>query len=245
MNQQYLIRLDDACPTMNHQKWGSIERLLDTYGIKPMAGVVPHNADVNLQKDIDDKLFWNIVSSWQKKGWAIALHGYDHCYISDNAGINPMWYRSEFAGVPLQLQKEKIRLGVSILKEQQITPRYFFAPSHTFDTNTLKALCEESDIRIISDGIGRYPYRQGEFYFIPQIVGHCIVMPMPGIYTFCFHPNMMNSQSFSALEEFLKAHSKEFISFDQIDLTRYGEKKLFDRLLSWLFFSYRKIRGLR
>ena len=34
MQTKYLIRLDDACPTMNCQLWGKMEDLLDKYGIE-------------------------------------------------------------------------------------------------------------------------------------------------------------------------------------------------------------------
>ena len=33
---KYLIRLDDACPTMDAQKWSRIEDILNRGGVKPM-----------------------------------------------------------------------------------------------------------------------------------------------------------------------------------------------------------------
>ena len=156
-----------------------------------------------------------------------------------------MWKRSEFAGVPLDKQKEKIHKGVEKCKEHGIKPKYFFAPSHTFDKNTLVALREESDIRIISDTIGRFPYKFKEFYFIPQITGHCVKMPLNGIYTFCFHPNVMDDIAFSKLECFLNMYGKQFIGFDEIELNNFGKKKAFDKLLSSFYFFQRRIRGLR
>jgi len=68
--------------------------------------------------------------------------------------LNPLWTRSEFAGLKLEEQKEKIKKGLSIMKENGVEPGYFFAPSHTYDSNTLNALESESNIRIISDTIG-------------------------------------------------------------------------------------------
>ena len=247
MKQQYLIRLDDACPTMDSLKWAQMEALLDKYGVVPMVGIVPDNHDENLIKQEVDEDFWKKVQTWQDKGWAIAMHGYDHCYISDKGmqGINPMWKRSEFAGVPIDLQKEKIRLGVRILRNHGINPKYFFAPSHTFDENTLVALREESDIRIISDTIGRYPYKDEDFYFIPQITGHCVKMPFDGIYTFCFHPNMMDSGAFERIEVFLRLNGGSFIEFDKINLDKFDGKKFWDRVISHFFFLLRRARGLR
>lgn len=247
MQTKYLIRLDDACPTMNCQLWGKMEDLLDKYGVKPMVGVIPHNEDPQQMIETPDEMFWSNVKAWQKKGWAIALHGYNHCYTSNRGlkGLNPMWERSEFSGLSLEEQKNKIRKGVELMRGNGINPQFFFAPSHTLDENTLNALREESDIRIISDTIGRYPYKYEDFWFIPQIVGHCVKMPIAGIYTFCFHPNIMDNVAFDRLEDFLRVYSNSFVGFNQIDLTHYGRKGMFDKLLSYFFFSYRKLRGLR
>ncbi len=245
MKQKFLIRLDDACPTLDKSKWSRMEALLDYYGIKPMVGIVPNCQDENLVFQDKNLLFWDEALEWQSKGWVVALHGYDHCYLTKDAGINPMWNRSEFAGLPLESQKEKIKLGVAIMREHGLNPQFFFAPSHTFDDNTLIALREESDIRIISDTIARYPYKKGDFYFIPQIVGHCVKMPMNGLYTFCFHPNTMDDKAFSNLESFLKQYENDFITFDNINLQKCGNKSLFDTILSILFFAYRSVRGLK
>ena len=227
-HSKYLIRLDDACPTMDAVKWQRMETLLDAYGVKPMVGIIPNCQDPQLMLDEPDPHFWQKALSWQEKNWTLAMHGYDHCYMSDKgmSGLNPMWERSEFAGVPLEKQREKIRDGIQILKAKGIDPKFFFAPSHTFDKNTLIALREESDIRIISDTIG-------------------VKMPISGIYTFCFHPNMMDDSAFEELEKFLHSYADSFVSFDQIDLYKYGKKGMIDRLISHLFFFYRKLKGLR
>lgn len=247
MRQKYLIRLDDACPTMDASKWGRMENLLDNYGVKPMVGVIPYNEDPQQFIDSEDNGFWNKVHKWGEKGWSIALHGYNHCYSSDGGmkGINPMWSRSEFAGLSLEEQREKIREGVAIMKDAGVEPKYFFAPSHTFDYNTLAALKEESAIRIISDTIGRYPYKKDGFLFIPQIAGHCVKMPVNGIYTFCFHPNTMSDVAFDNLEQFLNKYRDWFISFQNLQIEQYGKKSIVDRLISWSFFTYRKIKGLK
>ena len=244
MKIHYLIRLDDACPTMDHAKWQHMEDILDKYGIKPMVGVIPHNEDTMQQIDTPDDGFWRKVKAWEKKGWTIALHGYNHCYISNEGkkGLNPLWNFSEFAGVPLDVQKEKIRKGIEILKEHDIISKYFFAPGHTFDENTLTALREESEIRIISDTIATKPYRHKDFFIIPQFSGQCRDMKLPGVYTFCFHPNTMDNASFEQTEKFLKEHREMFISFEDMDLSRVKSQSIFDRLLRWGYFTIRRIK---
>lgn len=241
---RYLIRLDDACPTMDKLKWGRVEKILDDYRVKPMVGIIPANAD---QKQIihePDPKFWRKVKKWESKGWAIALHGYDHCYISNKGGLNPIWARSEFAGVPLDVQKEKIRNGITILKAHGITPKYFFAQSHTYDENTLIALREESEIRVISDTIATKPYKKFDFIFIPQVVGSCRKMIIPGVWTFCLHPSVMTEEGFENLEEFIKNNSKSFVSFDSLPLDNVKSKTLMSKILSSLYFTIRKIKGI-
>ena len=245
--KKYLIRLDDACPTMNHQKWESMEALLDKYSIKPMVGVIPHNEDKEQIIDESDPLFWQMVKEWEQKGWAIALHGYNHCYTSDGGlqGLNPMWSRSEFAGLSLEKQREKIKYGIAIMEEHGIKPKYFFAPSHTFDDNTLIALKEESDIRIISDTIATKPYNYKGFTIVPQLGGHCAEMHIPGIWTFCLHPSDMSEENFIQTEYFINKYRDYFTSFDKLDLVNIGKKNYFSRILSWFYFKYRENRNIK
>lgn len=247
MSNKYLIRLDDACPTMDGVKWQRMFDVLDNYGVHPMVGIIPHNEDPQQEIDAPDAEFWNKAKCWQQKGYAIALHGYNHCYISDNGlkGLNPLWERSEFAGVPLDVQKQKILDGFNILIRHGLKPKYFFAPSHTFDGNTLIALRECSDIRVISDTIATKPYRSEDFVFIPQLGGHCSKIRIPGVWTFCLHPSLMKDEDFVGTESFLQRHGDEFITFDDIDLECVGPKDAFSRILSRIYFIQRTIRRIK
>lgn len=244
MKRKYLIRLDDACPVMKKERWDTVELILDRYHITPLVGIVPHCEDENISTDRPDKDFWLKARRWQDKNWAIALHGYNHVYSSDEGGINPLWNRSEFAGLPLDLQRKKIRDGLSVFKNYGICAKYFFAPSHTFDMNTLEALKEESSIRIISDTIALEPYKLGEFVFIPQFGGLCREIPFPGTFTFCLHPSTMNDEQFKNLENFLKLHTFEFISFSDIDISKLKKKSTMSRLFSFTYFTLRNFRRL-
>ena len=89
-DHKYLIRLDDACSTMDKAKWCRMEDLLDEFGVKPMVGVIPDCQDDKLKIICEDAKFWEDVLKWQRKGWSIAMHGYNHCYISDKGmqGLN-------------------------------------------------------------------------------------------------------------------------------------------------------------
>lgn len=244
LKARYLVRLDDACPTMSIERWGKVESVLDKYGVRPMVGIVPNCHDEKLVIDNEDEHFWEKARGWQNKGWAIAMHGYDHEYVSDKGleGLNPLWKRSEYAGVSLDVQRKKIREGVSILKSKGLNVKYFFAPSHTFDENTLIALREESEIRVISDMYTLKPYREDNFVFIPCQIGHPQKMPLPGLYTICLHPNTFDNAALERLGQFLKENQSNVIAFSDIDVDKVGRKRLIDRLVSWAYYKWRSMR---
>ena len=236
----YIIRLDDACEKMDIEKWSRMEALLDKYGIKPLVGVIPHCEDPMMDKYEYDYYFWDKVRSWENKGWAIALHGYNHVYSSKSGGIKPVNKRSEFAGELLETQKEKITLGVEILQNHGINPKVFFAPAHTFDENTLLALKECSEIRIISDTVANDIYLKDGFTFVPQQAGSVRSLPLKTV-TFCYHPNVMDDTAFKELDIFLEKRNVQFRTFP-ISRESCREVSLFDVLLQKLYFTFRQLR---
>ncbi len=238
----YLIRLDDACPEMDATKWQAIEDILGRYGLKPLVGIIPNNQDPQTIKDNVDNNFYDKARRWQEKGWAIALHGYNHVCTTEEGGINPVHRRSEFAGLPLSEQITKIGKGYTNLINGGLIPRYFFAPSHTYDKNTLKALEEVTPIRIISDTIALRPYSQYGFTFVPCQMGKFRTPPFNGYWTFCFHPNEMDNVSIAEFEEFIKDNVDKFIAFDEINFDNIRRKSLVDRLLSAAYFVIRRLR---
>lgn len=237
----YLIRLDDVCETMDWKKWLKMEAILDTYGIKPLIAVIPNNEDPMQKIDEPNQNTWQWIKNLEAKGWEIGLHGNDHIYQTTCGGINPIHKRSEFAGLPLEDQKEKIKKGFNTLQSKGFNPRIFIAPSHTFDTNTLEALKSESSIRIISDTMALYPYIMDDFIFIPQQIGSVKKIFLSGIYTFCYHPNTMNDSDFQHLENFLSKYHTKFTSFKDLDLYNLKSKTVFDAIMSFVYFQFRKL----
>lgn len=235
----YVIRLDDASDYNNLSNWNRMEKILNSYSIKPIVGVIPNNQDpsmVKVYKKNND--FWKKVKQWQNNGWIIAMHGYNHVYITNDGGINPIQNRSEFAGVSLKKQEDKIKNGIEIFKSNGIIPDVFFAPSHTFDKNTLLALKKNSDIRIISDTIANDIYFENDFYFLPQQSGRVRKLPFKFV-TFCYHPNTMCDSDFDELENFIKENRNKFNGLDIKNLTK-RNKNILDKFLSLLYFARRK-----
>lgn len=229
---RFIMRLDDACEKRDIAKWDRMETLLDKYSVKPLVGVIPHCEDFAMEKYLVDSEFWTRVLVWKNKGWSIALHGYNHVYTSACGGINPVNRRSEFAGESLLLQKEKIVNGVSIMRQHGIDPQVFFAPSHTFDKNTIVALMECSNIRVISDTIANKPYTRYGMTFVPQQSGCVRKLPFHTI-TFCYHPNMMDEEDFALLDTFLANNATRFVSFPMGSV--YRKRSAFDKLLELLY----------
>lgn len=239
----YIIRLDDASEYMDVKKWDRIENLLDKYSIKPLVGVIPNNNDPSMVNYyVKNKYFWEKVKRWQNKGWEIALHGYSHVYTTKQGGVNPVNFESEFAGVPLNEQVEKIKKGINIFEEHNINTEVFFAPSHTFDLNTLEALRVSSNIRIISDTISNDVYKKEGFYFIPQQSGKVRRLPFK-LTTFCYHPNSMKNEDFVLLESFLKKNSHKFTRVKDIHLKN-RSLSFYDKLLNNTYFTFRNIRKI-
>jgi len=243
---KFLIRLDDATPYMERDKWKALLDALDSYDIKPIIAVIPNNKDPKLQVASVDPSFWKSVRLWQDKGYIVAMHGYSHEYVSRQRGLVPMNPYSEFAGVPEEIQRQKIRGAWQIFQRNGITPRAWVAPAHTFDETTLNVLGQETDIRIISDGIAYYPYVEKGFLWIPQQLWWFPEALQEGIWTICLHPNTMSMQQIEAfLKELKTYHHLCQITLDEIE-QKFGVRKRTVRERIWhhTFFAKRFIQQL-
>lgn len=244
MSKHYLIRLDDACPWMDEGRWRQVEQILDKYSIKPLVGIIPYNEDALTKIDKENTSFWKLAKAWQEKRWVIALHGYNHVYATACGGINPVHNRSEFAGSDYETQAKKIRKGYGILTDQGLNPTYFFAPSHTFDDNTLKVLREETPIRLVCDTIALYPYKYDkDFVIVPCQMGKFRSIPIDGYWTFCYHPNGMDDNAIMDFESFIAANKSRFISFDELRIEKAEKRTVLDRLMSWAYLTLHKLKG--
>ena len=111
MRAHYLFRFDDICPSMNWRAWDDIETILCEQRIKPILAVVPDNRDEALRVSPPNARFWDRVREWQAWGWTIAMHGWQHRFVTKDAGILRVNKRSEFGGLPRDEQRSKLRCG--------------------------------------------------------------------------------------------------------------------------------------
>lgn len=211
--KQLLIRLDDITPDMNWESFEMIRTIFDKYHIKPIIGVVPDNRDQALSVADPCADFWNIIRELQTQGWTIAQHGYRHVYETKNSGmlgINPF---SEFAGLPYEVQYEKIEKGREILRKQGICVRMFMAPGHTYDRNTLRVL-KKLDFTMVTDGYSNRPYCEQDIIFIPCTLAK---PKLPkNVDTLCLHINTMSRGEIDELEHFLEVNRKFCCSVEEL-----------------------------
>ena len=84
----------------------------------------------------------------------------------------------------------KIKTGLEIFKKNKIKVETF-APNHTYDQNTFKALKNSGIFKII-DGYGLMPYTIDGIKFVPQLFYKLLVFPI--WYT-------INSNTYKLLEQ--------------------------------------------
>jgi len=211
-----LIRIDDVTECMNWDFMDKCENLFDRYKIRPLLGVIPLNEDPELLKFPQNKLFWKRVNDWKNKGWEITMHGCNHLYTqkSDKKDIFNYGGNSEFYGLDYDSQLEKIQKGLERFKKEKIDIRSFFAPNHIYDSNTLKAL-KVSNIKIIIDGYGLFPYYKNEILFIPQLFYKEVLLPF-GIQSTQIHLNEWNNKKLENFQIFIEKNSHKIIDLDYI-----------------------------
>lgn len=163
----FFVRFDDICPTMDCTQFKKAKELVDRYNIKPLLGVIPNNLDPNQIIDKEDLDFWNLMRELQDCGWLLAMHGYMHMYNQERPKTMVCGRKhSEFAGNSYEKQFNMIKSGKECLAKHGIYTDIFFAPGHTYDKNTLKALAANG-FKYNIDGFSRKPYKQFGIINIP------------------------------------------------------------------------------
>ena len=220
-----LIRIDDVAENMNWKYMDKCEQLFDEISVKPLLGVIPLNEDPDLKKFEINKSFWKKIENWQKKGWEITMHGCNHLYtqVSDKRDVFNYGGNSEFYGLGYSQQLEKINLGLNEFKKRNINVRSFFAPNHIYDQNTLKAL-KNSNIEIVIDGYGLFPFQKEGILFVPQLFYKEIFLPF-GIQSTQIHLNNWDDEYFKNFKNFLIKEQNNITDLDYI-ISIYNENSI-------------------
>lgn len=225
MATKILVRFDDICPTMDYKQFQRATNLLDQYGVKPLIGVIPDCKDPDLMIEGVHEDFWEFIKELQSKGYTVAMHGVNHVFDSNARGIVTKRIGSEFAGLPFDVQVEKIKKGKEILKSHGIETDIFFAPAHSYDENTLKAL-SVNGFKYMSDGKSSKPYIWHGIKCVPCRAAGCPRIRNASHYTAVFHAHewtradkMMDYVSF---ENLLKFHKTKIVCFQEFSNIKSG-----------------------
>jgi predicted deacetylase len=241
---QYLLRIDDLCPTVHAERWQRLRALIEEFGIRPILAVVPANRDRDLDASPRDRDFWNSMRAMQANGAAIALHGLNHVCSARGRSLIPLHATSECAGLDLDAQSYRIARGLEILRSHGLEPRLFVAPRHGFDRNTLLALREQG-VGFISDGFARLPFVRFGVTWIPMQLWSPVVRAT-GLWTICIHPNTADNACIEGLRRFLTDHAPEFTSFDRV-IAEFTPEPLcaFERALEVIAIARVRLRHTR
>lgn len=206
---QYIFRLDDITPSMNWGRFWAVLNLLNRHRVKPLLGIVPDNQDPNLNCQKPDPEFWTTMRMLVNKGLVdVAQHGYQHVLHSRrgtallNATHGTTVERSEFTGLSYTEQLARLKKGQAILQENGIYTSFFFAPNHSFDKNTLRAL-KAAGFTAISDDVSLFPFKSSGLLFIPQQLWTPKKMPT-GVFTICLHTNEITPTELRTIRQFLR-----------------------------------------
>lgn len=211
---QYLLRIDDLCPTVSARRWLQFQSLIKEFRLHPILAAVPDNRDPELQASPPDPAFWDCMRALEVAGATIGLHGYRHLCASRGRSLVDLHRVSEFAGVPAATQRAWIGEGVRILRGHGLDPNIWIAPRHGFDKHTIRALRGEG-ISLLSDGFARVPFLQSGLTWIPQQLWGPVEKSR-GLWTVCVHPNTANDAEIAALRSFLAIHAAQFTSLDLV-----------------------------
>lgn len=238
MRTRFILRFDDICPTMNWRIWRLLEADLCELNIKPLMAVIPDNRDRDLMVSAPGvENFWNNVRCWEERGWTIGLHGYQHRYLTTAAGMYGRIPRSEFAGLPHEIQEIKLRNAIRIFREHNILPAVWVAPAHSFDATTVSILAKLG-IRIISDGYAIYPYQDADgVTWIPQQVAKFRKLPF-GVWTICCHFNSWTEAETERFRQDLRTYRRYFTAVTEV-VHSYRERRR-----SWFDFGANRLLDL-
>ena len=246
MKARIAIRFDDVCPQMDMGRFERMVALVESYGVKGLLGIVTDNTDPDLLKMQDNPQFWQRMKELERSGWILGMHGVHHALNCTGNAILTRRKDTEFASVPFRKQRELIREGKEILQRNGVETNVFFAPAHSYDRNTLRALKAE-DFQYVSDGRSRHTYRQCGMVCIP-----CRVYGLPGNpkgeVTIALHTNNTDDEKFEIIERFLNKYRDCLVDYSELlssEPQNYVIQKVDEKIYMLYFYNRNWIDRIR
>lgn len=227
--RKILVRFDDICPTMDFVQFERALKVLEEYDIRPLLGVIPECKDKELMIESEHEDFWGVIKLLQGRGYALAMHGYTHVYDSTKRGLVNVGFKSEFAGHTYEEQYTRIKKGKECLEANGIKTDIFFAPSHSYDKNTLKAL-SANGFKYVSDGMSMKPLMLYGVQCLPCRSAGCPVIRKKGYYTAVFHAHEWvrpeKESGYMELVELCRKYKDDIVDFEDYANRKSGNKCL-------------------
>ncbi len=200
MAARYFLRLDDASPFWRRSEWEWWVEQCDQLRAPGLICVIPDNKNERLMQAGRDPDFWEAARVLQRNGWGIALHGLTHESATSSRGIYGTVRRSEFAGLPVPIQLEKIERGYRILGDHGLEADAFVAPWHSLDRGTVKALSAFGKIPYLVEGYAWAPYQRWSLRWIPCQLWKPQRRPS-GLFGVCVHPDTATKKDRNRLRQ--------------------------------------------
>jgi len=200
---------------MSWPVWVKVEEALLELDVKPIMSVIPDNQDETLKVCEENNNFWEGVRTWQARSWTIGLHGYQHRYVTRDAGVVGINKYSEFSCLSLGEQSDKMQRSLEIFEREGVKADVWVAPGHSFDETTLIAL-RSAGIKRISDGLFPYPHVDASgVLWVPQQLWKFRIMP-PGVWTICCHINRWTARDIQKFRLDLRRFQQSIANFSDI-----------------------------
>lgn len=240
---KYVIRIDDVCEFIDINKFKEFISFCNSHNIKGFLGYIPKCKDPKLIKYGKSSEIINITKDLIDRGWEISLHGFNHLYTEKSGGyMNSS--KSEFIGLSEIKQQKIIEKGKEVLNKMGFeNVRSFFAPSHGYDQNTIKALIK-NNFNLLLDGYNpSFSNRHG----INAI--SCIVDLPPNnfekintYHILCVHTNTFNRNSLNRYKKFIIENKNYFTDPHEVNDLKNNDNYIF-RSIELIVFLLKYIKS--
>ena len=149
--------------------------------------------------------------------------------------------KSEFIGLSLEAQLEKLRRAWAAFVANGVRPLAFVAPNHGFDQITIEALSRHGQLRVVSDGVSLRPFKDRGLCWLPQVDWRMPKIPL-GFRTVCLHPSMMSAVEIARFARSARRAIGSFVALDELELEHAQLRTLGDTALEYLLGGYIEVK---